>query len=65
MTIDLCGSGGPDLGSCVAPVARFHAKRQGSLHIDAGKAPDAQHYNRFGGRFQGLTMISKIRNFWV
>src|SRR5215475_129204 len=35
----------------------------GSLHIDAGKPPGAQQYNRFDARFQALKSLSTIRNF--
>ena len=62
MTVDLYGSGGPNLGLNGA-AGEIYANERGSLHIDAGKAEQAQQYNRFGGRFQSLRNNTKIRNF--
>ena len=55
MTVDLYGSGGPDLGLGLAPLCTFCPQRRTLLYIDAGKPVRAQQYNRFDVLFQTLT----------
>jgi len=63
MTVDLCGSGGPDLSLGWGPPGSFLSPTADSLHIDAGKLRRAQQYNRFDGPGRSSKPLSNIRNF--
>ena len=63
MTVDLCGSGGPEPQLGLAPLYTVYPQRQGPLHIDAGKPGPGQQYNRFDAIFQTLRPAQHVRNF--